>query len=333
MNSELTSTIMAMAIAVRTPGRDLRQRRRQHDAPEQTPLGGPARTRRPQQHRFDAARTVEGRDHDRQQAGEGDHRDLREIADAEPDHEQRDQRRLGHRVDQQQDRLHAPAHARARAPSATPSATPTTTATPKPAPARASDATCAGRSRPVRSMLASDAATATNDGISDFGSKPVARGGLPGGEHQQDGQDRTRPSAHLAITSAPDHVRAASTSSLTLRQMCSFRARERGIGLELVAVGDVEVAQQHLLDRARGAHAITTMRVPSATASSTSWVTNSTVLALAPPDAPQFVLQDAARLRIERAERLVHQQDLADCRRASARCATRCCMPPESSRG
>ena len=33
-------------------------------------------------------------------------------------------------------------------------------------------------------------------------------------------------------------------------------------------------------------------------------------LALAPPDPPQLVLQDAARLRVEGAEGLVHQQDV-----------------------
>jgi hypothetical protein len=45
-------------------------------------------------------------------------------------------------------------------------------------------------------------------------------------------------------------------------------------------------------------------------ASSISWVTNSTVLRCALPDAEQQFLHQGARLVVERAERFVQQQDL-----------------------
>ena len=61
MNSELTSTMTAMAIAVRTPAAICGRQRRQHDPPEQTMLDVAACARRPQQHRVDASRAVERR--------------------------------------------------------------------------------------------------------------------------------------------------------------------------------------------------------------------------------------------------------------------------------
>ena len=53
---------------------------------------------------------------------------------------------------------------------------------------------------------------------------------------------------------------------------------------------------------------ITTTRLPMNTASSMSWVTNSTVLRCVLPDAEQQLLHQLAGLVVERAERLVHQQ-------------------------
>ena len=65
------------------------------------------------------------------------------------------------------------------------------------------------------------------------------------------------------------------------------------------------------------------------TASSTLWVTKTTVLRVAVPDAQQLDLHQLAGLRVERAEGLVHQQDVGlDGERA--REPTRCFMPPES---
>ena len=55
-------------------------------------------------------------------------------------------------------------------------------------------------------------------------------------------------------------------------------------------------------------------------------------LARARPDLEQLRLHVLARLRVERGERLVHEQH--DWIEASARARlTRCCMPPESSDG
>ena len=53
---------------------------------------------------------------------------------------------------------------------------------------------------------------------------------------------------------------------------------------------------------------ITTTRLPMKTASSMSWVTKSTVLRCCLPDAEQQLLHQLARLVVERAEGLVHQQ-------------------------
>ena len=76
-----------------------------------------------------------------------------------------------------------------------------------------------------------------------------------------------------------------------------------------------------------------TTRSPSRTASRTLCVTKSTVRLVLPPDALELVVQDVAGHRVERAERLVHQQDVARPARAHAASATRCRMPPESSWG
>ena len=75
-----------------------------------------------------------------------------------------------------------------------------------------------------------------------------------------------------------------------------------------------------------------TMRSLSSTASSTSWVTNTTGPAGARNDLQQLVLQLRAGEGIERAEGLVHQQQLGSI--ASARAMpTRCFIPPEISCG
>ena len=62
------------------------------------------------------------------------------------------------------------------------------------------------------------------------------------------------------------------------------------------------------------------------------WVTKTTV-SRAPPQAPQVAVEPVARELVERAERLVHQQQ-ARARSTSARAIeARICMPPDSSRG
>ena len=86
---------------------------------------------------------------------------------------------------------------------------------------------------------------------------------------------------------------------------------------------DVDVGQ----DRAGRAEK-TMMRSARNTASSTSWVTKMTVLRSARLELPQLQLQAFARQRVERAERLVHQQHAEPA--ASVRAmATRWRMPPE----
>ena len=52
----------------------------------------------------------------------------------------------------------------------------------------------------------------------------------------------------------------------------------------------------------------TITRWPSSTASSIEWVTKTIAVGRSLPDAQQLELQDLARLRIDRRERLVHQQ-------------------------
>ena len=54
----------------------------------------------------------------------------------------------------------------------------------------------------------------------------------------------------------------------------------------------------------------TRMRLPIRSASSIEWVTKITVKPTSLPQADQFLLHLAARQRVERGERLVHQQDL-----------------------
>ena len=70
----------------------------------------------------------------------------------------------------------------------------------------------------------------------------------------------------------------------------------------------------------------TMMRSPRKIASSTSWVTKITVLASRLLDAAQFDLEALAPLRVEGAERLVHQQARRSRRRACGRwrCAGAC---------
>ena len=60
--------------------------------------------------------------------------------------------------------------------------------------------------------------------------------------------------------------------------------------------------------RACGPADMITTRSASAIASSRSWVTNSTALR-SPATVEQQVAHDLPRLRIERAERLVHEED------------------------
>ena len=58
-----------------------------------------------------------------------------------------------------------------------------------------------------------------------------------------------------------------------------------------------------------GRAVITTTSSPSRIASSIAWVTNSTVLWVRVEDAQQLLLHHDLGLRVERGERLVHQQD------------------------
>ena len=51
------------------------------------------------------------------------------------------------------------------------------------------------------------------------------------------------------------------------------------------------------------------------------------------PDAQELEAQLLARHGIERGERLVHEQDATGCGSSARQIDTRCCMPPESSRG
>ena len=71
------------------------------------------------------------------------------------------------------------------------------------------------------------------------------------------------------------------------------------------------------------------MRSARKIASPMSWVMKRTVLAVRLPDARQLVLQDGARLRVERGERLVHEQDW-DSQTSARAIWMRCFMPPES---
>ena len=77
---------------------------------------------------------------------------------------------------------------------------------------------------------------------------------------------------------------------------------------------------------------MTTMRVESNTASSIEWVTKMTVLRGLLPEPQQLLVQAVAGDLVERAERLVHQQQLRARSRARA-IETRCCMPPDSCQG
>ena len=68
--------------------------------------------------------------------------------------------------------------------------------------------------------------------------------------------------------------------------------------------------RQSPMMRAAGPADMITTRSASAIASSRSWVTNSTALRSAFHRFEQQIAHDLPGLRVERAERLVHQQDL-----------------------
>ena len=134
--------------------------------------------------------------------------------------------------------------------------------------------------------------------------------GLPHGEHEEERQQAKRAVTQrhvMAVLLMPS--RAASTSSLTLRQMRSFNVDERGIGVEFIAVDHVEVALDHFLDppRARG-HDDDTGAERDRFFDVVRDEQHRPGVAL--PDAPHLVLEDAPRLGVQRAERLVHEQHL-----------------------
>ena len=67
------------------------------------------------------------------------------------------------------------------------------------------------------------------------------------------------------------------------------------------------------------------------TASSTEWVTNSTVLRSRSQMFQEIILEACTGVRVERAERLVHQQNSSGWSANVRASATRCFMPPDSS--
>ena len=78
---------------------------------------------------------------------------------------------------------------------------------------------------------------------------------------------------------------------------------------------------------------ITTTRVERNTASAIEWVTKTTVEPRRLPDPQQLEVQPLARHLVERAERLVHQQQLRVENESARAIETRCCIPPESCQG
>src|SRR5262245_42613353 len=186
-----------------------------------------------------------------------------------------------------------------------PNEIPITTAMPKPAPARESEATVCGKISPVISNSLSDATTAPNEGIRDFGSRPELDAACQVTNTNARGTRRIGPCSHRGVTSIPSCARSLDLFLDAVPDV-QFQARERRVGLELVAVAHLEVAHQHFLDPARprrhhhdaGAKRHRLFHVMG---------DEQHRLAAAPPDAPHFVLQDASGLRIERAEWLVHQ--------------------------
>ena len=99
-----------------------------------------------------------------------------------------------------------------------------------------------------------------------------------------------------------------------------------------VAVGAAESLS--MTSRMRpGRGDITTIAVDRNTASGIEWVTKTTVLPVCVPQPQQLLVEVVAGDLVERAERLVHQQQMP-ARSASARAIeTRCCMPPDSCQG
>ena len=95
-------------------------------------------------------------------------------------------------------------------------------------------------------------------------------------------------------------MRQIDSSSAPKRGLARSSAAERGRGK---STGTIALMRP-------GCAVITTMRSPSAIASSMPWVMNSTVFWLPSQMLQQLVLQDQLVLRVERGERLVHQQDL-----------------------
>ena len=87
------------------PDHQLRQRVRQHHLEERARARGAEAARRPHEHLLAAARAVIGRQRHRQHAADEDEHDLRPVAESEPQHRHRDERRFRHRIEHLHDRV------------------------------------------------------------------------------------------------------------------------------------------------------------------------------------------------------------------------------------
>src|SRR2546426_3729625 len=202
-----------------------------------------------------------------------------------------------------------------------PSAIPAITAMAKPAPARAKEAAVCEKISPERTRFQSDAATSQNAGSTDLGSTPRPEAVCQMRRSSASG------SSLIVEKSGSDpnfrQLRVAGNWGLTPIFSCAHRLdfllhaapdaqlqrRERRVGLELLAVGDIEAAGDDLLDATRPRRQHHDARAERYRLLDVVGDEEDGLL-VAAPDAPQLVLQDAPGLRIERAEGLVHEQDV-----------------------
>src|SRR5687768_12510419 len=194
-----------------------------------------------------------------------------------------------------------------------PNRTPATTAMANPAPARAKEAAVCAKISPEPIMATREAATSQNAGSTDLGRNPALEAACHRATSRTSGTSlmktpRSRKPLAPPLTGGQDRS-CAHRRNLFLHAApdAQLEGRELGIGLELVAVGHVEAADEYLLDasRARG-------HDDDARAQRHGLFNvvrdEEHRLHVAAPDAPHLVLEDAARLRIERTEGLVHEQ-------------------------
>ena len=157
------------------------------------------------------------------------------------------------------------------------------------------------------------------------------RGGSRRGRHQR--PDREQPgdagergpsslaAPHLAPPSSTSFISKSWISDTTRATSASSRSRGRGAWIRTSS------------SRRPGPADITSTRSASSTASRTLCVTNRNVVRPSGrPDALDLVLEELARLRVERAERFVAEQHVGLAARARAS-AARCRIPAESSCG